>query len=139
MFEFSRENLSVLKIKSIEKLSNFELIILVLPKSKMFTKSLSISLMISLLIDLKLFMRVFNCNKKWWQCRKKRTLFSTLKLHEHSGSIQYLNLWLTLWSQDNLNLIVDRLVTSTQLDGEFLMFFYTWFLSYLTVFCILKK
>ena len=95
------ENLSVLRIKSIEKLSIFELMwywYLLLPKRRMFTKSLSVALMISLSIDLILFMRVCLCNEKWWQCRKKWTLFSTLKLHEQSGLIQSLKLWLNLWS-----------------------------------------
>ena len=31
-------------------------------------------------------------------CRKKGTLFSTLKLHKQSGLIQSLKLWLNLWS-----------------------------------------
>ena len=94
------ENLSVLRIKSIEKLSIFELMwywYLLLPKRRMFTKSLSVAL-ISLSFDLILFMRVCLCNEKWWQCRKKWTLFSTLKLHEQSGLIQSLKLWLNLWS-----------------------------------------
>ena len=95
------ENLSVLRIKSIEKLSIFELMwywYLLLPKRRMFTKSLSVALMISLSIDLILSMRVCLCNEKWWQCRKKWTLFWTLKLHEQSGLIQSLKLWLNLWS-----------------------------------------
>ena len=71
---------------------------LLLPKRRMFTKSLSVALMISLSIDLILFMRVCLCNEKWWQCRKKWTLFSTLKLHEQSGLMQSLKLWLNLWS-----------------------------------------
>ena len=71
---------------------------LLLPKRRMFTKSLSVALMISLSIDLILFMRVCLCNEKWWQCRKKWTLFWTLKLHEQSGLIQSLKLWLNLWS-----------------------------------------
>ena len=95
------ENLSVLRIKSIEKLSIFELMwywYLLLPKRRMFTKSLSDAWMISLSIDLMLFMRVCLCNEKWWQCNKKWTLFSTLKLHEQSGLMQSLKLWLNLWS-----------------------------------------
>ena len=94
------ENLSVLRIKSIEKLSIFELMwywYLLLPKRRMFTKSLSDAL-ISLSIDLMLFMRVCLCNEKWWRCRKKWTLFSTLKLHEQSGFMQSLKLWLNSWS-----------------------------------------
>ena len=60
------ENLFVLRIKSIEKLSTFELMCywyLSPPKRR----------------------------KKW-------TLFSTLKLHEQSGLMQSLKLWLNLWS-----------------------------------------
>ena len=95
------ENLFFFRIKSIEKLSIFELMwywYLLLPKRRMFTKSLFDALMLSLSIDLMLFMRVCLCNEKWWQCRKKWTLFSTLKLHEESGLIQSLKLWLNLWS-----------------------------------------
>ena len=95
------ENLSVLRIKSIEKLSIFELMwywYLLLPKRKMFTKSLLVALMISLSIDLILFMRACLYNEKRWQCRKKWTLFSTVKLHEQSGLIHSLKLWLNLWS-----------------------------------------
>ena len=71
---------------------------LLLPKRKLFTKSLSVSLVISLSIDSMLFMRVCFCNEKWWQCRKKWTLFLTFKLHEQSRLIQSLKLWLNLWS-----------------------------------------
>ena len=69
--------------------------------------------MISLSIDLILFMRVCLCNEKWWQSRKRGTLFSTFKLHEQSGLIQSLKLWLNYDSWDDLNLIIDGLVTST--------------------------
>ena len=75
---------------------------LALSKRRIFTKSQSVSLMISLSINLILFTGVYLCNEKWWQCRKKwmpfSTLFSTLKLHEQSGLIQSLKLWLNLWS-----------------------------------------
>ena len=95
------ENLSVLRIESFEKLSNFELIgysDLLLPKSRMFTKSLSVSLIIFSSIDLIFFMVVCLCSEKWWQCRKKRTLLSRLNLHEQSELIKSLKLWLNLWS-----------------------------------------
>ena len=96
-FQYSLpENLSILKIKSIEKVSIFYLMwywYLLLPKRKIFTKSL-----ISLSIDLILFIRVCLCKEKWWQCRKKWTLFSTLKLHEQNELILSLKLWLNLWS-----------------------------------------
>ena len=95
------ENLSVLRIKSIEKLSIFELILywyLLLPKRRMFAKSLSVAIMTFLSIDSILFMRVCFCNEKWWWCRKKWTLFSTLKLHKQSRLIQSLKLWLNLKS-----------------------------------------
>ena len=95
------ENLSVLRIKSIEKLSIFALMwywYLLLPKRGLFTKSLSEALMIFLSIDLMLLMRVCLCNEKWWQCRKKWKLFSTLKLHEQSGLMQSLKVCLSLWS-----------------------------------------
>ena len=70
----------------------------------MFSISLSLSLMISLSIDLILFMRACLCNEKYWKCRKKWTLFSILKLHEQSGLIKPLKLWLNLWSLNWLNL-----------------------------------
>ena len=70
----------------------------------MFSISLSFSLMISLSIDLILFMRACLCNEKYWKCRKKWTLFSILKLHEQSGLIKPLKLWLNLWSLNWLNL-----------------------------------
>ena len=71
---------------------------LLLPKRRMFTKSLSVGLMISLSIDLILSMRVCLCKEKWWQCRKKWTLFLTLKLHKQGELIQCLKLRLNLWS-----------------------------------------
>ena len=95
------ENLSVLRIKAIEKLSILELMWychLLLPKRRMLTKALSVALMISLSIDLILSMTVCLWNEKWFQCRKKWTIFSTLKLHKQSGLIQSLKLWLNLWS-----------------------------------------
>ena len=97
------ENLSVLRIKSIEKLSIFELMwywYLLLPKRRMFTISLSDAWMISLSTDL-MFKRVCLCNEKWWQWTW--TLFSTLKLHEQSGLMQSLklNLWLLRWLKPN--------------------------------------
>ena len=101
-FQYSwLESLSVWRIKSIEKLSILELMwywYLLLPKRRMFTKSLSVALMISLSIDLILFMRVCLCNEKWWQCGKKWILFSALKLHEERGLLNSLKLWLNLWS-----------------------------------------
>ena len=71
---------------------------LLLPKRRMFTKSLSVGLMIYLSIDLILSMRVCLCKEKWWQCRKKWTLFLTLKLHKQGELIQCLKLRLNLWS-----------------------------------------
>ena len=71
---------------------------LLLPKRRMFTKSLSVGLMISLSIDLILSMRVCLCKEKWWQCRKKWTLFLTLKLYKQGELIQCLKLRLNLWS-----------------------------------------
>ena len=72
-------------------------LLLTTSKKRMLTKSLSVALMISLSIDLILFMTVCLCNKKWFQCRKKWTISSTLKLHKQSGLIQSLKLWLNLW------------------------------------------
>ena len=43
-------------------------------------------------------MRIWLCNEKLWQCRKKWTLFWTVKLHEQSGLLQSLKLWLNFWS-----------------------------------------
>ena len=101
-FQYSwLENLSVLKIKSIEKLSIFELMwywYSVLPKRRVFTKSLSVSLIISLSIDLILFIRVCLCKEQWWQFRKKWMLFSTLKLQSLK---LWLNLWLLRWLKPN--------------------------------------
>ena len=71
---------------------------LLFPKRRIFTKLLSDALMIPLSIDLMLFMRVCLCFGKWWQCRKKWTFISTLKLHEQSRLMQSLKLWLNLWS-----------------------------------------
>ena len=82
----------MLTIKSTERLSIFELLwywYLLLPKRRMFTKSLSVSLIISLSIDLILFMNDCLCKEKWWQCRKKWTLFSTFKLHKQSWLIVF--------------------------------------------------
>ena len=91
------ENLSVLRIKSIEELSIFGLMwywYLLLPKRGMFTKSLSDAWMITLSIDLMLFMKVCLCNQKWWQVN----VILNTKLHEQSGLMQFLKLWLNLWS-----------------------------------------
>ena len=70
---------------------------LLLAKRRMLTKLLSGVLMISLSIDLMFLIRVCLGNEKRWQWRKKWTLFSTLKLHEQSGFMQSLKLWLNLW------------------------------------------
>ena len=106
LLSFQRfQNISVLRIKSVEKFDIFELMsywYLLFTKGRMFTKSVSVPL-ISLSIDLILFMRVCLCNEKWWQCRKKWILFSILKLHKQSGLIQSLKLWLNLWSLRWLN------------------------------------
>ena len=50
-----------------------------------------------------LFMMVYLCNAKWWQCRKKWTLFPIFKLHEQSELMQFLKLWLNLFSLKSFN------------------------------------
>ena len=123
------ENLSVLITKSIEKLSIFELMwywYLLLPKRRMFTKSLSVALMISLSIDLILFMRVCLCNENWWQCRQKcRQNIILDTWTARSELIQSLKLWLNLWSLRSLKPNRKWVRTSTLLVYEFCMFHYT--------------
>ena len=49
---------------------------------------LSEQLVISQLMLFSLFKRVFLMFTKLWQCRKKYTVDSTSKLHEHRGFMQ---------------------------------------------------
>ena len=59
---------------------------------------LSEQLVISQLMLFSLFKRVFLMFTKLWQCRKKCTVDSTSKLHEHRGFMQSSKLWLNLSS-----------------------------------------